>query len=225
MGPSYLPDEVITLTELGLADFPKTISGKVQKVQLAELVRSFRDLKDHNRAASKSSIHDIILHAYYKATGIPLQNLDLEIPVTNFADSISFMRVRDTLRKELGFTLTVQEMIDYPNIESQIRLLHGRDSQPQNKARSTSEHSGPPSLAEMSIAFGGLSEAKRLKALISKTIESKGFDWSLDVSSIIPAYDYMQILLESEIIISWNFAFAIMANGSSTQVCHDTRRT
>ena len=223
MGAAYVPDEVITLTELGLADFPKTISGKVQKSRLAELVLTFRDQRDHKQHASQGSIHDVIIRAYYKSTGIPVENLDLQTPVTNFADSISFMRVRDALRKELGFTLTVQEMMEYPNIESQIRLLQGRDFQSQNGARSTSKPSGPPSLDEMSIAFGGSDEAERMKTLISKTIEAEGFSWSHDVASIIPAYDYMQVLLESKLINSWNFAIAITADGSSTQVGQDVR--
>ncbi len=217
MGAAYVPDEVITLTELGLADFPKTISGKVQKSRLAELVLTFRDQRDHKQHASQGSIHDVIIRAYYKSTGIPVvENLDLQTPVTNFADSISFMRVRDALRKQLGFTLTVQEMMEYPNIESQIRLLQGRDFQSQNGARSTSKPSGPPSLDEMSIAFGGSDEAERMKTLISKTIKAEGFSWSHDVASVIPAYDYMQVMLESELINSWNFAIAIMADGSST---------
>lgn len=223
MGAAYVPDEVITLSELGLADFPKTISGKVQKSRLAELVRTFRDQRDHKQHASQRSVRDVIVRAYYKSTGIPVENLDLQTPVTNFADSISFMRVRDALRKELGFTLTVQEMMEYPNIESQIRLLQGRSSQSQNGARSKSKPSGPPSLNEMSIAFGGSDEAERMKNLISRTVEAKGFSWSHDVASIIPAYDYMQVLLESEIINSWIFAIALTADGSSTQVRQDAR--
>lgn len=222
MGAAYVPDQLITLTELGLADFPKTISGKVQKSQVAELVRAFRDQQDHEKHAPRRNIHDAILRAYYKSTGIPVEDLDLQVPVTNFADSISFMRVRDTLRKELGFTLTVQEMTEYPSIKSQIRLLQGREFQSQNDARSISKPSGPPSLDEMSIAFGSSDGAERMKTLISKTIEVKGFDWSC-VASIIPAYDYMQILLESELINSWNFAIAIMADGSSTKVRQDVR--
>ncbi|KAL8797277.1 MAG: hypothetical protein Q9195_000430 [Heterodermia aff. obscurata] len=217
LGTAYMPDEVTTLTQLGLADFPKTISGKVQKSRLAELVRLFRVRRDDEQNASRRSIHDTVLHAYYKSTGITIEDLDLLTPVTNFADSISFMRVRDALRKELGFTLTFQEMTEYPNIESQIRLLQGRDVKVENGACSTSNLSGPPSLDEMSIAFGSSDEAERMNTSISKTIEAKGFNWSHDVASIIPAHDFMQVLLESELINTWNFAIAIMADGSSTQ--------
>ena len=195
-----MPDEVMTLTELGLADFPKTPSGKVQKPRLAELVRLFRFRRDGKQNTSMRSIHDTVLHAYYKSTGLAIENLDLLTPVTNFADSISFMRVRDTLRKQLGFTLTFQEMTEYPNIESQIRLLQGRDVKSQNDSCSTSKFPGPPSLDEMSIAFGSSDEAARMKTLICKTIEAKGFSWSHDVASITPAHDFMQVLLESELI-------------------------
>lgn len=223
MGAAYVPDEVITLPELGLTDFPKTISGKLQRLRLGQLVRTFRDQRDHKHNGSKTAIRNVILHAYHRSTGLPVENLDLQIPVTNFADSISFMRVRDTLRKQIGVTLTVQEMIEYPSIQSQIRLLQGRDFQAQNAAFLTSKPSGTPSLDEMSMAFGGLHEAERMKSLISSTVEAQGFSWSRDVASIIPAHDYMQVLLESELINSWNFAIAIIADGSSTQVRQGVR--
>ena len=220
MGAAFVPDEAITLKELGLADFPKTISGKVQKSQLAELVRAYRSQRDSHsdETSSKRSIQATVLRAYFKSTGIATENLDLHAPVTNFADSISFMRVRDSLRKELGFTMTVGEMVDYPNIASQIKLLQKRNIQERKSTRVVVQSSGPPSLDEMSITFGGLHEAEKMKHLISKAVESKGFNWINDVASIIPAYDYMQVLLESELINSWNFAIAIVADGSSTGV-------
>lgn len=223
MGAAFVPDEVITLKELGQADFPKTISGKVQKPRLAELVRTFRSQRDNHadQTTSKKSIHDTVVHAYCKSTGLPIENLDLQAPTTNFADSISFIRVRGSLRKELGFTLTAEEMVDYPNIASQIKLLQKRNFQSPKSARSLVKLSGPPSLDEMSITFGSQDQAEKMKELISKTIEVKGFNWFNDVASVIPAYDYMQVLLESGLINSWNFAIAIMVDGSSAQVRFD----
>lgn len=221
MGAAFVPDEVIALKELGLVDFPKTVSGKIQKSRLAELVRTFRSQRDSHadQTTSKKSIHDIVVHAYYKSTGLPIQSLDPQTPITNFADSISFVRVRDSLRKELGFTLTAEEMVDYPNIASQIKLLQKRNFQSPKSAPSSVKSAGSPSLDEMSITFGSLDQAEIVRELICETVEAKGFNWFIDVASIIPAYDYMQVLLESEVINSWNFAIAIMADGSSTQVC------
>lgn len=220
MSAAFVPDEVITLKELGLADFPKTISGKVQKSRLSELVRNFRSKRDADadQTTSKESIHDIVVRAYYKSTGLPIENLDLHAPVTNFADSISFIRVKDFLRKKLGFTLTVEEMLGYPNIASQVKLLQKRNVQSPKSAQALVKPPGPPSLDEMSITFGSQDQAEKMKELIIKTVGAKGFSWQNDVASIIPAYDYMQVLLESELINSWNFAIAIMADGSSTEV-------
>jgi len=42
MGPAFAPDEVLSLHELGLADYPRTTVGKVQKHKLAVLVRDYR---------------------------------------------------------------------------------------------------------------------------------------------------------------------------------------
>ena len=216
-----MPDEVITLAELGLTEFPSTISGKSQKVRLAQLVHTFRDQRDHKHNRSKTSVHDVILHAYQKSTGLPIKNLDLQTPAINFADSISFMRVRDTLRKEIGITVTVQEMMEHPSILSQIRLLQERGFQSQNGAHLTSKPPGPPTLDEMSMAFGGLDEFERMKLSISKTVGAGRLQLVQDVASIIPAYDYMQVLVVSKLINSWNFAIAIIADGSSTLVRQD----
>jgi aryl carrier-like protein len=42
MGMLHVPDEVITLDALGLEDYPRTISGKVQKAALRVLVAAYR---------------------------------------------------------------------------------------------------------------------------------------------------------------------------------------
>ena len=225
MGAAFVPDEVITLKQLGLTDFPMTISGKVQKPRLAEIVRTFRSQRDKyaDQTTSKKSIHDTVVHAYYKSTGLPIKNLDLQAPTTNFADSISFMRVRDFLRKELGFTLTLEEMVDYPNIASQIKLLQTRNFHSAKGARSLLKHSGPPSLDEMSITFGSMNEAEKMKELIAKTVEAKGFNWFNDVAAVIPAYDYMQVFLESKLLNSGNIAIAVIADRSSTLVSFGTQ--
>lgn len=222
MGPAYVPDEVITLKELGLDDFPKTISGKVQKSQLADLVRKFRDQRDDapgDKTTAKRSIHDTLLFVYFKSCGVPVEHLDLNTPVTNYADSISFMRVRDFLRKELGFSLTLAEIAEYPTLSSQIKLLEKRDFQSRNGVRAPEKLLGPPSLDELSIAFGGDYQARKMKEKISKTVESVGFDWEADVATVIPTHDYMQVMLESELINSWNFALALMADKSNVEVC------
>ena len=223
MGPSYVPDQIITVETLGLIEFPKTISGKVQKTRLAELVLHYRRDKGTSADTTESGkLHDAIVRAYYRSTGIPVEALDLEAPITNFADSITTMRVRDYLYKDLGWAMSVQQMVDYPNISSQIRLLQKLNAHEGRKSRKSQvlpAASDPPTIDEMSIMFGSLEQAKEMSALIHKTLKGKGFDFQKDVASIIPAHDFMQVLLESGIINTWHFGIAILTNGSTKEVC------
>lgn len=46
MGPIYEPEEILTLEQLGLEDFPRTLLGKVQKYKLTATVRKYLDARD-----------------------------------------------------------------------------------------------------------------------------------------------------------------------------------
>lgn len=59
---------------------------------------------------------------------------------------------------------------------------------------------------------------KLLQDLISQAVETKGLSWDQDVDDVIPGYDYMQVLLTSGIIDSWNFAIAVQVSRSSVKV-------
>ena len=220
-GPSHVPADLMTMEMLGLPDFPKTASGKVQKFKIVELVNAYRlERENHSDALEEGkSLQSVLLGAYYKATGIPISDLDLAGPITNFADSITVMRVRDYLRKSLGWTLSTQQMVDYPNIQSQAMLLQSLNTQmKQGETRAGPQISGPPNMNEISTQFGGSEEAEKMQSLVEMIVEKHGFNWRNDVASVLPAYDFTQVLLESKIIDTWNFAIAILANGANKGV-------
>lgn len=220
MGAAFVPDEVITLAQLGLTEFPTTVSGKVQKSRLVELVRSFRNHRDscHSASATEGSMKDILLRAYYKSSGTPVENIDVEAPVSDFADSVSFMRVRSFLRKELGYTMTVQDMVDNPTIASQVPLLQKQSIRENGIAHGELKPSGPPSLHEMSIMFGGFRQAEKMRNIISDTLQIQGFSWTSDVASIVPVHDFMKVLLKCGLSPSCNFAIAVTTMEPSVQV-------
>lgn len=104
----YVPDEVVTLGELELDDFLKIVSGKVQKARLTVILKAWRN--NHNVPSNKlteDSMEAKILQAYFKATGISKESIDVDFLTSRIADSITLMQVRDSLRKELGSTLTI----------------------------------------------------------------------------------------------------------------------
>jgi hypothetical protein len=55
MGMLHVPDEVITLGALGLEDYPRTISGKVQKAALRVLVAAYRKDRDTKHDSANGS--------------------------------------------------------------------------------------------------------------------------------------------------------------------------
>lgn len=87
LGALHVPDEILTLNTLRLDDYPRTMSGKVQKSTLRNLVSAFRK---HRRPVapqitSKSkSVEETVLHVWWRATGVLPANLDKEAPTSKF---------------------------------------------------------------------------------------------------------------------------------------------
>jgi len=225
MGPEYVPGGVFSLQELGLEDFPKTVSGKVQKSKLAAIVtrkKATNDAQDPTSDSHYQSVKEGVLHAYNKATGIPVENLNVDLPTVNFADSITLLRVRDALTKSLGATLSVQELTLYPSIRAQMERLTSKMAAGRTLAAAGhvpgSIRAETPTRQHMSIMLGGDEEGKAMTDLASSTLTDYGLGGWSSVSAIMPVQDYIQVLLESKIIDTWNFAIAIVCKSANKNV-------
>lgn len=85
MGLLHVSDEILTLEGLGLDDYPRTTSGKVQKATLRNLVVTLRKSRDPDitqleHESKSKSIEQTVLQVWWPATGIPPANLDIEAP-------------------------------------------------------------------------------------------------------------------------------------------------
>jgi len=225
MGPEYVPGGVFSLQELGLEDFPKTVSGKVQKSKLAAIVtekKAKNDAENPTLDSHHKSVKEAVLNAYNKATGIPVENLNVDLPTMNFADSIALLRVRDALTKGLGATLSIEELTLYPSINSQIERLTSKMAAGGTitAARHVpgSIRAEPPTRQHMSIMLGGDEEGKAMTDLASRTLTEYGLGGWQSVSAIMPVQDYIQVLLESKIIDTWNFAIAVTCKSADKDV-------
>ncbi|KJZ75148.1 hypothetical protein HIM_05342 [Hirsutella minnesotensis 3608] len=218
MGPACAPDAVIALCEIGVDDFPRTASGKVQKRVLASMVAESMS-KRYDLQQEQRSVKEDVLQAYSDATGIASEDLDLTASTTLFMDSIVSMRVRDRLRKYAGLILSMNDMAANPTIESQIAMLEKRDP----RQRTTDSIAVPSQrlIADNRItAFDGdaqTDEAKHLKAVISKTIGTECLGY-LDVADIIPAPDLLEVLQSTGIMDTLNFAIAVLAQRCTVEI-------
>lgn len=219
MGLLYVPDEIMTLSDLGLDDFPRTMSGKVQKSTLRNLVAAFRKHRGSDasqREKQPKSVEETVLHVWWKATGITPGNLDKEAPTSNFADSITIMRVKDMYRKELGLTLSTREMAEHESLKDQISMLQSKSSPGRrDSGYQPSVVTSPPSLEDIQLVVGPDNDASSFKETISSAIAKYGFTFDQDVAAVIQSSDFTDVLVRTKVIDTWNFGIAIVADGST----------
>ncbi|EMC95189.1 hypothetical protein BAUCODRAFT_123657 [Baudoinia panamericana UAMH 10762] len=228
MGPLYVPDMVLTLQDLGLHELPRTMSGKVQKSMLRSAVAAYKAY----RGVPLDRIHSIMLKdapsgphlvqesvlKIWRTTGIAPAALNVQLPLTNFADSITIMRVRDMYRKRFGQTLSVQEMMQHTTLQAQIQALSAKLSGAALTEEATPMiWEGPPSLEEMQIIVGPENSAARMKDVATAELASTGLDWNRDVRTIIQTSDFTNVMLGSGLMDTWNFAIAITTEGCSVE--------
>lgn len=225
MGMLHVPDEIVMLDALSLNEYPRTMSGKIQKSALRKVVAAFRKHRTSGEpnagpqsfsADKVRSVEETVLHVWWRATGIAPTALDKEAPTSNFADSITTMRVRDMYRKELGLTLSAHEMIEHPNLQSQILALQRKSGHRQAGDSQLSAVAAPLGLEDIQRVVGPENDANSFKETASLALKAYGFDFENDVGEIIQASDFTNVLLRSKIMDSWNFGIAIVAEGSTT---------
>ncbi|KAK8848751.1 acetyl-CoA synthetase-like protein [Apiospora arundinis] len=214
MGTKYSPVEILLLRDLNINDYPRTSSGKIQKgVLSAHCLTYVQDQERRSEQSRVSSLEMGLLQAYKKATGMAIADIDKTVPTTSFADSITLMRVRDSLRKSMGVDLSVRDMADHPTIESQVLLLEQRKAGAHNIRKHTEAFS-PASLASM---CDSVEKGQKLASAVSDVVTQQGFQWPGDVTAVIPLHDYMQVLIDTQIIDTWNFAIAVQTTNSSVE--------
>lgn len=201
MGTMYVPAEVISLNQLGVTDYPRTMSGKIQKVKLANLVRKHLEDVDVVETDGKSDDSDAALAATVKeiwarATGQDVSRIPLDAPISTFADSILIIRVRGKINMKTGRTLSMAEMNGASTIAGQIELLktkqYANTSRPNAVAGNKRKRAEPPKMEDMVHVAKHRNRFTATKELVSRTLAPHGLDWE-DVEAVFPCHDHLNI--------------------------------
>lgn len=207
MGALYVPEDVISIIDLGMEDYPRTTSGKVQKTKIRSRV---------NEYLSKPATKDVdttqeIKTIWAKAVGLDPSHLRLDAPIGEFADSITIMRVREKIRRQTGKALSLAAMAEAGTIEKQIQLLQSLESsskQTDKKRIDRPKRQGGPEIEDMVHLTEDPELFEPTKELVVKAISKYGFGWE-DVEDIMPAYDFVEIMSKTQLLDSWTWEFAI----------------
>ena len=107
LGRIWTPQNVLDVNDdLGQIDFPRTLSGKVKKHVLKEIVEQYLTSKDqsNNSHAVATSLLQLLMNLFARATGIEPGEISDTTSVYDVADSISLMRYASFVEKELNKT-------------------------------------------------------------------------------------------------------------------------
>lgn len=226
MGTMYVPAEVISLKQLSVTEYPRTMSGKIQKVKLAGLVKTHLEHIEIRETDGKSDDSDTALAAAVKeiwarATGQDVSRIPLDAPISTFADSILIIRVRGKIRTKTGRTLSMAEMNSSSTIAGQIELLKTKHSVnalgPIAVAGRKRKRAEPPKMEDMIHVAKDRSIFTATKEMVSKTLAPHGLDWD-DVEAVFPCHDHLNVF--QRVIDPLGINTGLLAHKASKDVRH-----
>lgn len=228
MGTLYVPEDVIPIKALGLEDYPRTTSGKIQKTKLAALVKKHLSKSEeavNGTASNDANLTEELRSIWAKAVGLEPSRIRLDAPIGEFADSITVMRVRDRIKRTTGKALSLAAMTEAGTIEKQIKLLQSMGAGQANGAQAPAKRptrQGTPGVEDMVHLIEDPQLFEPTKEVVTETLSTLGLGWE-DVEDVIPAYDFGTIMSQTKLYDSWNFNFAIHPSSKIEKEVSDTR--
>lgn len=165
MGPMCMPSQIIPLGALGVTDWPRSLTGKIRKIEVSELVKKLLQVGEYPEAEDRANIPKRdqlarqVLGIWARAVGLEETSLSIHQPVSEFADSLTIARVIRKIKRAIpsSSSLSAREMAQVDTIKAQVDLVVStanvcddgqRQSGPTARV-SPVERRGPPSIEEM----------------------------------------------------------------------------
>ncbi|KAL8669260.1 MAG: hypothetical protein Q9168_006144 [Polycauliona sp. 1 TL-2023] len=196
LGAAFALAMVLDLKELAIAEWPKTATGKIRKAEIRQLVlRHLQcETKPSIREVAPETTETVLTRVWAHFIGMPESELTWTTSLEGMVDSVTMMRFRNQLKKELGKTLTIEELNGNPTITKQAALL---DRQQANvlrgdQAAAEPERDGPPNLSDVVQARGDRDTFHKIRQTAEEKLHALGLCWEKDVEDILPFYDFLQ---------------------------------
>ncbi|KAH9210763.1 hypothetical protein DL95DRAFT_370521 [Leptodontidium sp. 2 PMI_412] len=214
LGPAWVPEEILTLEDLGLEDYPRTTSGKVQKVKLREIHKEKRE-STIGRVEGESML-EILTRVWNKLLSLPAGTLTHQTSVHDWADSLILARFSATLLREAGLLISLSEIAEHPSIEQQARLLSSRGKAQASFSDIVPKCDGPPTINDMAHVHGDEARFQKTIQLCNETLAPLGLDWN-DVQDVIPMNTTQETFLKYRRPQTSNHRHAWLCPGTSME--------
>ncbi|KAK4542343.1 hypothetical protein LTR36_006799 [Oleoguttula mirabilis] len=203
-GPLWALSSIVDVTDLGVDDYPRTASGKVQKQTLKQMVQEYLDeqTKAGEASAGSQDLDDTVCATWATLLGIPRASITSTTKVTQLTDSLIIAKFPSILRKRLpGAKVSMQDILDNPTISAQVQLLErsggAADHSKQEddfEALQGPARDGPPTINDVIAAHGDSQRFAVIQTLCEATLKPLGLGWH-DVQDVIPAHSYLEHFL------------------------------
>lgn len=216
MGTLYVPEDVLSLKDLGLTEYPRTTSGKVQKTKLAVMANEYLSKAGEGGAdvLSSEDLAGEVRAIWAKAVGLEPSHMRLDAPIVEFADSITIMRVRDKIKRKTGKVLPLEQMKATGTIQKQIEALRAMTSGPaevQGPHVRLPDRRDPLTAEDMAHLAEDPILFEPTKKAILEAISKFGLGWT-DVEDVMPMYDFNALMTRTRLYNSWRLNFAVQPN-------------
>jgi len=221
LGQGYALQETVRLDELELKDFPKTVSGKVQKNVLSEKVaqhleRQTAPSNGTNGVNGTSDIKDHLTEIWRKL--LKVDNIKADDDIRDYADSLVIGRFPGVLKKETGHAITAQEITSHTTPAAQAKLLESRGKSAAEISVKFPQHDGPPNANDMIHTLGSDDSYQKTRKLCEELLGPMGLIWD-DVQDVLPLYSYQDVFLTRRRPQSNNHRHAYLCTGASVEQC------
>ncbi|KAL8988730.1 MAG: hypothetical protein Q9169_008505, partial [Polycauliona sp. 2 TL-2023] len=111
LGRMFSPQHILGLQQLGLADYPRTTSGKIKKGDLKDRISQYVSTRDTERCNDQSTLTvDTLIRFWARLSGREVDSISPDEHAATFADSIMMMQFCNLVGKELGKTIAVEDI-------------------------------------------------------------------------------------------------------------------
>ena len=199
LGAAFALERVFDLREIGVDDFPRTASGKVRKVDIRRLVQELLWRESNTSSfTSPGSTETALTKIWARFLGMPQDRILPTMSLEGIVDSVTVMRFRHQVRKELGKVISLEEINKNTNIKAQAQILDSKKERLLAGASPMTSRQSAPSVDDVVQAGGNLVEYAQIRELVERTLHGLGLSWDEDVEDVLPIWDFGQAFLDNQ---------------------------
>ena len=206
LGVIFTPEKVMDLKELGVEDWPTTATGKVRKVEVRLMVAEHLrgEARSSSRMTARESTEAALTRIWARFSGVPEEQIFSTTSLEGMVDSVTVMRFRSQVKKELGKTFSLEELNKNPTIAKQTAILDRQQGSlfRGDEASLQPVREGPPQVSDIMHTRGKQDVLDEIRRDTEKQLQFMGLSWDEDIEEVLPMYDY---------VVAWRVTTGSMA--------------